>query len=99
MILAGLTGLWLIMAITQAFGKLTLTAAAAHRPLGPPAAVGRALFAQYVLPFEIASIILLAAMIGAIYLARDITPEDEHPSRQPAPSALAETSEADHPSV
>ena len=32
--------------------------------------VGRALFNQYLLPFEITSILLLVAMVGAIVLAR-----------------------------
>ena len=33
-------------------------------------AVGKALYTDYVLPFEIASVLLLVAMIGAIVLAR-----------------------------
>jgi len=33
--------------------------------------LGRALFNQYVLPFEIASVLLLVAMIGAIVIARE----------------------------
>jgi len=33
--------------------------------------IGQALFNQYVLPFEIASIVLLVAMIGAIIVARE----------------------------
>jgi NADH-quinone oxidoreductase subunit J len=37
---------------------------------GSPQAVGRALFNEYLLPFEITSILLLVAMVGAIVLAR-----------------------------
>jgi NADH-quinone oxidoreductase subunit J len=37
---------------------------------GSPQAIGRLLFNQYVLPFEITSILLLVAMIGAIVLTR-----------------------------
>ena len=37
---------------------------------GSPQAVGRALFNQYSLPFEITSILLLIAMIGAIILTQ-----------------------------
>ena len=37
---------------------------------GDPAAVGLMLFQQYTLPFEITSVILLAAMVGAIVLTR-----------------------------
>lgn len=34
-------------------------------------ALGEVLFNQYVLPFEVASLVLLVAMIGAIVIARD----------------------------
>ena len=37
---------------------------------GSPQAVGRALFNEYLLPFEVTSILLLVAMVGAIVLAR-----------------------------
>ncbi len=37
---------------------------------GNPQAVGRALFNQYLLPFEVTSILLLVAMLGAIILTR-----------------------------
>ncbi len=37
---------------------------------GSPQAVGLALFNQYLLPFEITSVLLLVAMVGAIFLTR-----------------------------
>ena len=37
---------------------------------GSPQAVGRALFSQYLLPFEITSVLLLIAMVGAIVLTK-----------------------------
>jgi len=37
---------------------------------GSPYAIGQLLFNQYILPFEITSILLLVAMIGAIVLTR-----------------------------
>lgn len=37
---------------------------------GGPVSVGETLFSQYVLPFEVTSILLLVAMIGAIVLSR-----------------------------
>ena len=37
---------------------------------GSPRGIGRALFNQYLLPFEITSVLLLVAMVGAIVLAR-----------------------------
>jgi NADH:ubiquinone oxidoreductase subunit 6 (subunit J) len=38
--------------------------------------IGRALLTKYVLPFELASIVLLVAMIGAIVLAKEDKPDD-----------------------
>ena len=37
--------------------------------------IAQALFTDYALPFEVISLLLLAAIIGAIYLAR--RPEDD----------------------
>jgi NADH-quinone oxidoreductase subunit J len=37
---------------------------------GGPVAIGETLFTQYLLPFEVTSILLLVAMIGAIVLSR-----------------------------
>ena len=37
---------------------------------GAVQAIGEALFTQYLLPFELASVLLLVAMIGAVVLAR-----------------------------
>lgn len=37
---------------------------------GSPQAVGTAMFSQYLLPFEITSVLLLVAMLGAIILTR-----------------------------
>ena len=76
-IIAALTGLWLIIATTRTFGKLELPAGAADQPLGTPRAIGQLLFADFMVPFEIASLILLAAMVGAIFLARETALEEE----------------------
>ena len=38
--------------------------------VGSVAAIGHALFTKYVLPFEIASLLLLVALIGTVYLAK-----------------------------
>lgn len=47
---------------------------------GTPLAVGRVLFRQFLLPFEATSILLLAALVGAMYLGRhgDRGPDDEY---------------------
>jgi len=73
-VIAALTGLWIIIATSRAFGKLQPPSS---DPLGTPRAVGKLLFSSYILPFEIASLVLLAAMVGAIYLARSAALEEE----------------------
>ena len=84
--IAGLTGLWLIIAMTQSFRTLALPAGALDQPLGTPRAIGQLLFSDFMLPFEIASLILLAAMVGAIFLARETALEEEHTGTDiPAP--------------
>ncbi len=75
--IAGLTGLWMIIATTQSFRKLELPAGANAQALGTPRALGQLLFSDYMLPFEIASLVLLAAMVGAIFLARETALEEE----------------------
>jgi len=37
---------------------------------GSPASIGRVLFSEYIVPFEVTSILLLVAMIGAIVITR-----------------------------
>ncbi len=65
----------LILAVEAAyllFGR-SVTNAIVQPPVetfGSPQAVGRALFNQYLLPFEITSILLLVAMLGAIIITR-----------------------------
>jgi NADH-quinone oxidoreductase subunit J len=39
---------------------------------GSPSSIGQLLFNQYLLPFEVTSILLLVAMIGAIVLTRQV---------------------------
>jgi hypothetical protein len=51
------------------------------------------------LPFEIASIILLAAMVGAIYLARELAKEEELTSALPETPTLAQSPESDRHAV
>jgi NADH:ubiquinone oxidoreductase subunit 6 (subunit J) len=75
--IAGLTGLWLIIAMTRTFWKLELPAGALDQALGTPRAIGQLLFSEFMLPFEIASLVLLAAMVGAIFLARETALEEE----------------------
>jgi NADH-quinone oxidoreductase subunit J len=50
--------------------------------------VGRALFGRYLLPFEAASLILLAGMIGAVVLGRRLGPRAQLPERMELPVSL-----------
>ena len=44
-------------------------------PLGRTTALlGRQIFTAYAIPFEVASVVLLAALVGAIYLSTRFTP-------------------------
>lgn len=60
--------------------------------VGGPAAIGTALFSSWVLPFEVLSVLLLAALVGAIVLSRRAgTPaagwrHRDEPEPEPAPS-------------
>jgi NADH-quinone oxidoreductase subunit J len=53
-VIAGITGLWMIMATTQTFRALELPPGAMEQPLGTPRDIGKLLFADFMLPFEIA---------------------------------------------
>ncbi len=78
-IMAGVTGFCMILATVRAFGGLE---APEMKPLGTPRAVGQLVFSEYILPFELASLVLLAAMVGAIYLARGAADEEDTPVDQ-----------------
>jgi NADH-quinone oxidoreductase subunit J len=56
---------------------------------GSVASVATVLFTRYLVPFEIASVILLVGMVGALALARreSITPEAAYELRSPAPES------------
>ncbi len=51
--------------------SLALASQAVLQGFGSPQAVGELLFSRYLLPFEATSVLLLAAMVGAIALTRD----------------------------
>ncbi len=52
---------------------------------GGPAATGGAIFRYFVLPFEVASVLLLAALVGAIVLSRPDIGADRPPDGRGAP--------------
>ena len=92
-----MTGLWLIIATVRAFTGFAVPPEAATQPLGTPRAIGEALFSDYVLPFEIASLILLAAMVGAIVLARETAREEERPTEALTEPPQPDTQEDQQP--
>ncbi len=56
--------------VVQSRGTALPTAAGAL-PDSSPAAVGTLLFSRYLLPFEITSVLLLVALVGAVVLTKD----------------------------
>lgn len=75
-------GLFSVLALAIARGQLptkvgTTTAAADH-----VGAIADLLFTRYLLPFEIASVLLLAALIASVSLARRRSSEREWPGRR-----------------
>jgi len=66
-VLAGFTALLLI----YGFSRTTLPPGRALPPgLGNTESIARALFTDYLLPFEVTSILLLVAIVGAVVLAK-----------------------------
>jgi NADH-quinone oxidoreductase subunit J len=63
LILAGLLG----YVLTKAFGNQKVSE---NRVIGSTAMVSDSIFGQYLIPFEVVSVLLLAALIGAIVLAK-----------------------------
>ena len=59
---------FIAMAIRDAVGPEMATVAA---DFGTVKAVGRALFSQYLLPFEATSLLLLVAIVGAVVVAKE----------------------------
>jgi NADH-quinone oxidoreductase subunit J len=85
-VLAGIT-------FVSARGGVTPEAVAAAG--GDSKVLGRALFDQMLLPFEVASVVLLVAMVGAIVLVKkektsDVATRSWDPAEQPTPQALEE---------
>ncbi len=73
-LLASLSGVFVLVVLFMIFGygfdsEIGKTAALPDT-FGTTAAVGQLLFTDFVLPFEVASILLLVAMVGAVVLAK-----------------------------
>ena len=67
----GLVLLWQLIALLRAgWSAASPPRHATPETIGTIAAVGRALFADYLLPFEVTSLLILAGIIGAVALAQ-----------------------------
>lgn len=62
----------------------TTTVAAVSQTFGTPQEVGKMLFTQYALPFEMTAVILMVSVVGAIMLAKP-----DRPSPRPKPGTYA----------
>jgi len=73
----------------------------AHPPVASAADVGTAVFRTWGLPFEVVSVLLLAALIGAVVLARKDEPERGGPGQRTGrtTSGAPRTSEPTVPSA
>jgi NADH-quinone oxidoreductase subunit J len=54
---------------------------------GSPAEIGRLLFREFLLPFEVTSVLILIAIMGAVLLARRPGPEQAAPRQTPEAEA------------
>ena len=71
MLLALVVGAHLILAVAVGRSVLPFGEPAPATMLEPSTQiVGKTLFGEYMLPFEVASILLLVAMIGAVVMAK-----------------------------
>jgi len=65
-VVAAFLGGTLIWVLADAFGRQELVL----QRVQPSAEVGDSIFLQYVIPFEVISVLLLAALVGAVVVAR-----------------------------
>lgn len=79
----------LYVGFSRAWGAVT-PAAAQVEGFGSPEQIGAALFTTFLLPFEITSIVLLAAIVGVVVLSRRGARQDD------ARRALEQTNGAGH---
>ena len=66
----GFLAVVLVMELVWAFSKGVQTGRFANSAVSSVAAIGRALFTEYAFQFEVTSILILVAMVGAVVLAR-----------------------------
>jgi len=72
-VLAGIVGFLVVLRLARLFPS-TPAALPATPDFGSIEAVGSQLFSHYLLPFELTSVLLLIAIVGAVILAKRTTP-------------------------
>jgi NADH-quinone oxidoreductase subunit J len=66
-----LLGTFLVEMLIVIWNQFPATVAASPAPIdGSPVAIGHLLFRNYVLPFEVTSLLILVAVLGAVVLAK-----------------------------
>lgn len=63
-------GLLLLVLVAATKGASQLPAGASNAEIGTVTSLGKMLYGKYLLPFEITSILLLSAMVGAVMLGK-----------------------------
>ncbi len=81
--LPGMIIIGLLVAIAVAYYDPAATPVEAGALYGPAKVIGRLLFHQFLLPFEVTSVLILIAIMGAVVLAR---PSDSSKSESPGPA-------------
>lgn len=76
-------GIVLLFALIMAITRTTFAADEIPGGLYPVDKLGQILLGDYLVPFEVVSVLLLAVMIGAAYLAKGRRNEDEEAADQP----------------
>jgi NADH-quinone oxidoreductase subunit J len=94
---APLGGALLLELVLLVTSRAAAPAPTGTTPVGSAAAIGRLLFTDYLLPFELTSVLLLAAMVGVLLLARSrdgrATPPGSGPEATVHPSAEPQRAE------
>lgn len=80
-----LAAVLLVEAISVFLFRVNVTQAAAVPDFASPENVAKALFTHYLFPFEITSVILLAAVVGVVVLSRRISREHAREVAQESP--------------
>ena len=62
-------GVWLVVAAVAAAGEARAQQQP-ERPFGTLRELGQVLYTQHLLPFEVTSLLLLVAMVGAVVVAK-----------------------------